>query len=125
MSDHGRSSKPHVTVNFVQSEFFVNRIHELEAKYDMKWQVFVAEYSTGNLPGACKNTDFVEWDFLCTNFASELLKPLEAGPPAEEQFLESQKPEANSGFFDFRVNNCWTSTNMWTRSTKFWLQASG
>jgi hypothetical protein len=89
-----------VSVNFVQADFFVNRIREFETKYQMPWEQFMAQYTTGKLPRGCQETDFTEWAFLCNNFMEELLKPLGAGPPPEqENAAEVKEPEVISGSF--------------------------
>ncbi len=93
------NSERMLNVTFVQSDFFVDRIHYFEDKYGMQWGQFLAQYSTGALEAeGCSNTDFAEWAFLCNSFMSELLKPNEAGPPATESNSERQKPERDSGF---------------------------
>jgi hypothetical protein len=88
-----------LTMNYVTADFFLNRIREFEKRYEMTWMEFVAEYSKGALPGTCQdNSDYAEWNFLCSKFTAELLKSSESSPPAREENFEGQKPEAISGF---------------------------
>jgi hypothetical protein len=91
-----------LAVDFVKSDFFLNRIHGFEKKYDLRWDQFLAEYTTGRLHDACKNTDYAEWAFLCNNFMSELLRLNQESPPVQKSSSERQKPEADSGFFFLR-----------------------
>lgn len=94
-----------LNATFVQSDFFLKRIHYFEEKYGMKWNQFLAEYQTGSLE-RCTNNDYVEWAFLCTSFMSDLLKPDEQSPPGVELHVEGQKPERDSGFFIFGDTSC-------------------
>jgi hypothetical protein len=96
------SKEAMLTMNYVSADFFLKRIRDFEKQYDMTWMEFVAEYSKGALPGGCEgNSDFAEWNFLCSKFTAELLKSSEASPPAREENFEGQKPEATSGFLFF------------------------
>ena len=87
-----------LNIAFVQSDFFLNRIHEFEEKYRMQWGEFLAQYTMGTLDG-CKNADYAEWAFLCNSFMSELVSSDETSPPGIESNSEPQKPERDSGFF--------------------------
>lgn len=62
-------------MNFVSADFFLKRIREFEKRYNVTWQEFVVEYSQGSLPGGyvSNNTDYEEWNFLCSKFTAELL----------------------------------------------------
>ena len=84
--------------NFVNNDFFLGRIKGFEEKYDMQWDQFLAEYSSGTLHDGRCNPDFAEWSLLCHTYMSELLKPDES-PPAKEPSQDRQKPERDSGFF--------------------------
>lgn len=101
MREQYLSKEAMLTLNYVNADFFVRRVRHFEGQYGMTWQEFVAEYSQGTLPGGFQNSDFAEWDFLCSKFTAELLKISEASPPAREENFEGQKPEANSGFLIF------------------------
>lgn len=101
MSERYLSKDAMLTMNLVSADFFLRRVQELERRYNMTWQEFVAKYSKGELPGGCDgNSDFAEWNFLCSKFTAELLKTSDASPPAREN-SEGQEPEAISGFLIF------------------------
>ena len=89
---------PMVSISYVNADYFLNRVHGFEEKYQIPWQQFVAEYSRRTLSG-CENPDYAEWDFLCTSFETELL--MLGSPPGKDLSSESQKPETTSGFFIF------------------------
>lgn len=102
MREQYLSKEAMLTMNYVSADFFLKRIRDFEKQYDMTWQEFVAEYSQGALPGGSEaNSDFAEWNFLCSKFTAELLKPSQASPPAREDNFDGQKPEAISGFLIF------------------------
>ncbi len=102
MREQYLSKEAMLTLNYVGADFFLKRVRAFEQQYDMTWQQFVAEYSKGVLPGGSKvNSDFEEWNFLCSKFTAELLITSQASPPAREENFEGQKPEANSGFLIF------------------------
>jgi hypothetical protein len=112
MREQYLSKEAMLTMNYVSADFFLKRIHDFETQYDMTWMEFVAEYSKGALPGGCEgNSDFAEWNFLCSKFTAELLKTSEASPPAREDNFEGQKPEAISGFSFFWRHFCSTRPN--------------
>jgi hypothetical protein len=102
MKERYLSKEAMLTMNLVSADFFLRRVREFEKRYNMSWQEFVAKYSKGALPGGCEgNSDFAEWNFLCSKFTAELLKTSDISPPARENF-EGQEPEAISGFLIFR-----------------------
>ncbi len=102
VSERYLSKEAMLTMNLVSADFFLKRVRDFEKRYHMTWQEFVAEYSKGELPGSCEaNSDFVEWNFLCSKFTAELLKTSDTSPPARGNF-EGQEPEAISGFLIFR-----------------------
>jgi hypothetical protein len=86
--------------NFVSGDFFLDRIKELEKKYEMQWDQFLAEYSSGRLLDGRCNPEFAEWSLLCHSYMAKLLRPDES-PPAIDSNPERQKPERDSGFFIF------------------------
>ena len=107
MSSQGEQGrKPILNVNFVDKTFFLQRVREFEQKYEMQWDQFLAEYSTGRLASGRCNADFAEWAFLCRSFMSELLKPDDVSPPTQESEAKSKEPEADSGFFALWRGSC-------------------
>jgi hypothetical protein len=93
--------------NFVSNDFFLDRIKKFEKKYEMQWDQFLAEYSSGKLHEGRCNPEFAEWSLLCHSYMSELLRP-EESPPAKEPNSERQKPERDSGFCILEVLLCST-----------------
>jgi len=108
-----------LNVNFVDDSFFLNRIRDFERKYDMQWDQFLAEYSSGRLHAGRCNPEFAEWSLLCYTYMSELLKA-GTGPPAKDSSAERQKPERDSGFFVFEESLCSTRNATSTRSRGCW-----
>jgi hypothetical protein len=101
MNDGVKASENAFSVTFVQSDYFLVRIQELEAKYHDIWQnwgEFLADYSKRDAKVDRDNSDLDEWAFLCNHFQKQLLRSnCDAGPP-DSAMYNSQKPEGDSGF---------------------------
>src|ERR1700733_5069406 len=110
MNDTTKASANAFSVTFVQSDYFLCRIQQLEEKYRDTWQSwgeFLADYSTGAAKVDRDNSDLDEWAFLCNHFQEQLLRSnCDVGPP-ERTMYSSQKPETDSGFC-FVENYCST-----------------
>jgi hypothetical protein len=99
MSNINQTENAALSVNFVQAEYFLERIHGFEVKYRDKWQgwgAFLSDYSQ-NLVDR-DNSDLDEWAFLCNHFMGKLIESArDNGPPGAKRY-DSQKPEGDSGF---------------------------
>ena len=103
-----------LSVNFVQSGYFLNRVHEFEAKYSDQWEnwlEFLAEYRCRNNSVDFGNSDFDEWAFLCEHFMPDLLRqdPDRSPPDAD---ISSRRPEIDSGLCFWRSAYWLTSKNI-------------
>jgi hypothetical protein len=123
--EQGKGESEHIlAVDFVDTEYFLRRIYAFEQQYGMEWGVFLANYSTGRYKDdACQNPDYAEWAFLCNNFMSELIGHDYNGPPGNAVNPNSEKPEADSGFFILWRDNCSTWKSTMRTSSKCWTPA--
>ncbi len=73
MSNAKEPTRTAFAVNFVQTRYFLDRIHELEVKYRDQWEgweEFLSAYSNNRVDR--NNSDFDEWAFLCNHFKVDL-----------------------------------------------------
>jgi hypothetical protein len=99
MSQINQTTKTELSVSFVQADYFLNRIHEFENKYQSEWQGwgdFLSAYEKNQVDRS--NSDLDEWAFLCNHFMMALIESgRDVGPPGAERYAP-QKPESDSGF---------------------------
>ena len=112
-----------LSVNFVQSDYFLERIQQFEIKYKDEyngWGAFLSDYSKGLADR--DNSDFDEWAFLCEHFLEDLIESGDdTGPPGAKKYAP-QKPESDSGF-SFLESKCSTRSTTSRLLVKFWLHA--
>ena len=100
-----------LSVQFVQREYFVKRVFELQEKYKEQWSgwyEFLQAYVKRDSSIDFFNFELEEWAFLCTEFESDLLLSEVQNnvglwhdsepPPERHQTHGSDKPERRSGF---------------------------
>jgi len=90
-----------LTVTFVNSIDFLNRIKEFEVKYEMNWGEFLAKFTSGKFSTCTEEySDYTEWAFLCKAFLSDLIQLEGKSPPCKvgTEAGNSEKPELISGF---------------------------
>ena len=98
-----------LTVTFVNSIDFLNRIKEFEVKYEMNWGEFLAKFTSGKFSTCTEEySDYTEWAFLCKAFLSDLIQLEGKSPPCKvgTEAGNSEKPELISGFCFLGEQTC-------------------
>jgi hypothetical protein len=103
MNYENAEKKYQLSVDFVDPDYFLARIHEFEKKYKKNWGDFLAEYALNPTSSdSSTSCDFTEWAFLCKHFMSELIRVDSSGPPGQAENNGFGEPELNSGSFFWR-----------------------
>ncbi len=91
-----------LSVEFVQRDYFIDRIFVLEQKYQRQWNGwdnFLEAYRVKDASVDSSNFELDEWAFLCEEFESDLLlRDFRHEKPPRCCESGSQKPERTSGF---------------------------
>jgi hypothetical protein len=93
-----------LTVQFVQQEYFIERIFAFEEKYKHLWNgwyEFLEDYQNKASSIDRSNFELDEWAFLCEEFQTDLflreIRQEDSGPPGESNAPGSERPEHSSG----------------------------
>jgi|SRR5271166_552757 len=107
-----------LAVQFVEREYFIDRVLILQEKYKEHWSgwyEFLQAYRQHDQSIDSNNFELDEWAFLCEAFSSDLfLREFyqDSGPP-HCRVQGSQNPERRSGFC-FGALTCSTPSNIST-----------
>ena len=90
---------------FADDSVFIERVHELERTYSMRWYEFMENLGHyERIATGVQRMDFAEWKILCDKFSDQLDEGLEgltimASPPIQEELFFNEGPRDRAFLF--------------------------